>query len=117
MTADVDIIVDERSDVLVIPNAALESYRGRSMVRVGHENEEPSFRHVELGISDGKMTEVISGLEAGEMVAIPSSGTGAASTVPNSVRERNRNPMMQLMPGGVVQSEVVPGGGAFRNRR
>jgi len=81
MTADVDIIVDERSNVLVIPNTALESFRGLVMARVLDENKEPSFKRVELGISDGTFTEVISGLEAGEMVAIPVR-TGAATTVP-----------------------------------
>ena len=117
MTADVDIIVDERSNVLVIPNAALESFRGFVMARVLDENREPSFKRVELGISDGTFTEVISGLEPGEMVAIPNSGTGAASTVPSRIREGERNPMMQFMPGGVVPRALEPGRSTFSGGR
>lgn len=112
MTADVDIIADRRSDVLVIPNSALESFRGLIMARVLDENGEPFLKRVELGISDGTMTEVISGLEAGERVAISGPGAGTTRTVPGSVREGARNPMMQFIPGG-----VMPGGGTFRDRR
>jgi len=117
MTADVDIIVDERSNVLVIPNAALESFRGLVMARVLDENKEPSFKRVQLGISDGTFTEVISGLEAGEMVAIPSSGTGTAGTVPARIREGERNPMMQFMPGGAMQRTIGSGRSGFSGGR
>lgn len=117
MTADVDIIVDERSNVLVIPNTALESFRGLVMARVLDENKEPSFKRVELGISDGTFTEVISGLEAGEMVAIPSSGTGAATTVPARIREGERNPMTQFIPGGVMPRPAGSGRSGFSGGR
>jgi HlyD family secretion protein len=117
MTADVDIIVDERSNVLVIPNTALENFRGLVMARVLDGNNEPSFKRVELGISDGTFTEVISGLEPGEMVAIPSSGTDAASTIPAGTRQRERNPMMQFIPGGVVPRALEPGRSAFSGGR
>lgn len=111
MTADVDIIVDERPDVLLIPNAALESFRGHAMARILDENGEPSFKQVEVGISDGTVREVISGLEIGEMVAIPRPGTMSEST--QTTQGRNRNSMMQLMPGG-----GMPGGNVvFRDRR
>ena len=53
MTADVDIIVDDRSNVLVIPNAALESFRGFVMARVLDENKEDVYKRQAqyLGIS------------------------------------------------------------------
>lgn len=92
MTADVDIVVERRANVLAIPNAALEERRGRLMARTLGEDGEPFFKRVELGMSDGTTTEVISGLEAGEMVAVRrssgapagASGTGRQSTGPMS---------------------------------
>lgn len=109
MTADVDIIVEERSNILVIPNAALESFRGLVMARVLDENNEPSFKPIEVGISDGTFTEVISGLEPGEVVAIPSPMTGAARTVSDRARERGQNSVMQFVPGGAAPQMIQPG--------
>ena len=104
MTADVDVVTDRRTNVLTIPNAALEERRGRLMARILDENGEPFFKRVELGISDGTVTEVISGLEAGEMVAVRRSGgtpAGAGGTGGGST-----NPM-----------PLMPGGGLFTGRR
>ena len=109
MTADVDIIVEERSNILVIPNAALESFRGLVMARVLDENNEPSFKPIEVGISDGTFTEVISGLEPGEVVAIPSPMTGAARAVSDRARERGQNSVMQFVPGGAAPQMIQPG--------
>lgn len=117
MTADVDIITDARSDVLIIPNSALENFRGFTAARVLNENGEPFFKRVELGISDGTITEVISGLEADEMVAIPHPGTGVARTTSDRIQEGARNPMMQFIPGGVMPGPVEPGRSRFSGER
>lgn len=98
MTADVDIVLDRRANVLTIPNAALEERRGRLMARTLDENGEPFFKRVELGITDGTTTEVVSGLEPGEMVAIRRSSSASAGT--GGTRGQSTNPMMRLVPGG-----------------
>ncbi|HUT20529.1 MAG TPA: efflux RND transporter periplasmic adaptor subunit [Anaerolineae bacterium] len=69
MTAAIDILVEMRADVVVIPNRALrrdpdgmyvETVRAGALVRVG----------VEMGISNDDNTEILSGLEPGEQVVI-----------------------------------------------
>lgn len=77
MTVDAEIISERRTNVLVVPNAALSERRGRMMARM-LEDGKPTYRRVELGITDGRMTEVLSGLKRGDVVAIERTGTPAA---------------------------------------
>jgi HlyD family secretion protein len=68
MSAEADIVLAKRSNVLLIPDRAIEEdEEGRTIVKVmvGEEIEE---RPVEIGISDGFDTEIISGLREGEVV-------------------------------------------------
>ncbi len=68
MNASADIVIDERSNALLIPNEALETDSdGRHVTRVT-VNEEVEERQVVIGISDGRQTEIISGLSEGEIV-------------------------------------------------
>ncbi|MCR4402933.1 MAG: efflux RND transporter periplasmic adaptor subunit [Firmicutes bacterium] len=100
MTADVDVVLDRRTNVLTIPNAALEERRGRTMARTLNESGEPFFKRVELGISDGTVTEVVSGLEPGEMVAIRRAGSTSTSSTTGNTQTRRNNFMMPSVPGG-----------------
>ena len=74
MTVDTEIISQRRTNVLVIPNGALADRRGRLMARM-LEDGKPTYRRIELGITDGRVTEVLSGLKRGDVVAIEQSGT------------------------------------------
>ncbi|MFC2020486.1 efflux RND transporter periplasmic adaptor subunit [Chloroflexota bacterium] len=69
MSASTDIIVVDSKNVLLVPSRAIKKDSdGNSVVEVsmvGGENEE---REVTVGISDGFQTEIVSGLEEGEMV-------------------------------------------------
>jgi macrolide-specific efflux system membrane fusion protein len=68
MSASADIILDQRSSVLLIPNRALdEDEAGNTIVHVVID-EEPQERSVTIGVSDGFDTEILSGLTEGEMV-------------------------------------------------
>lgn len=98
MTADVNIIVDKRVDVPVIPNAALEERRGQLMARTLDENKRPLFKRVQLGLTDGTITEVISGLELGEQVAVRRSSGTASSDSRQTVR--GGMGIMSFMGGG-----------------
>ncbi len=70
MSASADIIIDERSDALLVPSRAIETdEQGNTWVKVilnGQIQERP----VVTGISDGIMTEIVQGLTEGETVAI-----------------------------------------------
>jgi len=70
MSASADIVTDERNNVLLIPNRAIEmDSSGNPVVKVmvGEQIEE---RQVVTGISDGLQTELISGLDEGETVVV-----------------------------------------------
>ncbi|MFC1892783.1 efflux RND transporter periplasmic adaptor subunit [Chloroflexota bacterium] len=68
MSATADIVIDERSDVLLIPNRMVEEdSQGNTTVNV-LVDEKTEERPVVTGISDGLRTEIISGLTEGETV-------------------------------------------------
>ncbi|MCJ7544620.1 MAG: efflux RND transporter periplasmic adaptor subunit [Phycisphaerae bacterium] len=74
MTANVEIVAAERSGVLTVPSEAVVR-KGRqrfATVVKGAHNEE---RAVEIGISDGLTTEVVSGLNEGETVQVHAGGS------------------------------------------
>jgi len=83
MSATADITTNERGGVLLVPDRAIkQDSQGNSMVWV-KVDEQIEARSVVIGISDGFQTEIIDGLDEGEIVAIeiqaepePSGGGG-----------------------------------------
>ena len=70
MSATVDIVIDERSGVLLVPSRAITTdSEGNPMVKV-MVNEQTEERRVVIGISDGFDTEIIDGLNEGEVVVV-----------------------------------------------
>ena len=70
MSATADIVISERSDVLLVPDRAItRDSQGNTVVKV-MVGEEVQERPVVTGISDGFQTEITSGLEEGETVVI-----------------------------------------------
>lgn len=68
MSAEADIVIKERNNVLLVPDRAIkQDSEGNSVVEVmvGKEVQE---RPVVIGISDGFDTEIVSGLNEGEVV-------------------------------------------------
>jgi len=72
MSATAEIILDRHENVLLIPNRAIQGSWDSPWVEV-LANEQVEQRRVELGLSDGVKTEVLSGLEEGESVIFPKS--------------------------------------------
>lgn len=119
MSVSADIVTESKNDILMIPNAAVKSRDGFYFVEIP-ENQNlasqrgganaagvtfsnlPSRRAIETGISNDEFTEVVSGLEEGEVVV---SGVinPQASANPNS---RQQTPAFRI-PG-------LPGGGSGR---
>lgn len=70
MRATADIIINKRSNVLLVPSRAIrQDSSGKPVVKVmvGEQIEE---RPVVSGISDGNQTEIVAGLNEGEVVVI-----------------------------------------------
>ncbi len=69
MFADVAILLDEKANVILVPESAVTMIDGQSVVFVVSENgESVSMRPVKIGISDETRVEIIDGLQNGETI-------------------------------------------------
>ena len=85
MSVTADIIVDAKSDILVLPNSTVKSQAGTYYVELVEipENKreeylnnktgvvlpaQPKTQQIEVGISDGSLTEILSGLKEDDIV-------------------------------------------------
>lgn len=69
MTATVTIALDERPDVVVVPDKALRRERGKTVVRV-EEAKGTTSREVKVGLRGGGFVEIMSGVKEGERVVL-----------------------------------------------
>ncbi|MDH5696747.1 MAG: hypothetical protein OEZ00_09165, partial [Dehalococcoidia bacterium] len=70
MSATADIIVQQRENTLLVPERAIErDSEGNPMVWV-KLNGQIEERPVVIGISDGLQTEILDGLDEGEIVVV-----------------------------------------------
>ncbi|MEO0117065.1 MAG: HlyD family efflux transporter periplasmic adaptor subunit [candidate division WOR-3 bacterium] len=98
MTANVSFMVMSKKGVLTLPNAAIREREGEKFVMVMRENR-PEPRRIETGATDGKLTEILAGLEEGEKVLIGGSFPGRGERRSEAER-RFRQMMRQMPPGG-----------------
>ena len=71
MNATVEIAATNKRNILVLPNEAILSFGNRKMVRVIGEDGQPGRpQPVEAGVSSFDRTEIISGLDEGQAVAV-----------------------------------------------
>lgn len=90
MSAGVKIVEKSKKDVLLIPVNAVQRGKKGSYVLLKPKRGEASVkRAVELGISDDRNVEVISGLEQGDKILVK---IGKYSSAPQS--DSGRNPLM-----------------------
>jgi multidrug efflux pump subunit AcrA (membrane-fusion protein) len=70
MTANVDIVIDARRDINIIPARAVKKdSQGNSVVDVPVNNKtEP--RPIQTGLSDGINTEISGGLNVGDIIIL-----------------------------------------------
>ncbi len=76
LTANVNIIVDQRNNVLEVPNRAVKT-QGRSRVVQVLVDGKPQTKPVTVGLSNDQMTEITSGLSEGDQVLIPMTTSAA----------------------------------------
>ena len=70
-SANADVIIDRREDVLAIPERLIEVRGDTSYVKVLQPDETTEERAIETGLSDAVTIEVIEGLEEGEKLVEP----------------------------------------------
>jgi len=71
MSATAEIVIDRRDDVLLLANRAIRGSWSEPWVEVLSDEGQVEQRQVVLGLSDGRDTELISGLSEGEKVVLP----------------------------------------------
>ena len=68
MSADVDISINKKENIISIPQRAVQDTNGKKIVQV-LENGKPVDREVKLGLEgDGGLVEIVSGLSEGDQV-------------------------------------------------
>lgn len=100
LTVTVSILVEEKNDVLMVPNGAI-TYRGReAYVQVVSPDGTIEARLIQTGISDSQNTEVTSGLSEGEQVVIPQT-----TTTPSTTSQQGPGGFMFFEQGGPPPGE------------
>ncbi|MBI4321214.1 MAG: efflux RND transporter periplasmic adaptor subunit [Chloroflexi bacterium] len=77
MTANVNIVADQRDNILLVPNRAVRT-QGRGRVVEVVADGKTEMRQVTIGLSNEQMTEIAQGLQEGEQVVIPTTTTAPA---------------------------------------
>lgn len=107
MTANVVFTVNEKDDILLIPSESIQQNPdGQSFVLKGADqpNGKPATVVIQTGLTDGKQTEVTSGLKEGDKVLIKTFSVGQLSPA-----STGSNPFMPNMRGSGTGNR---GGGA-----
>jgi macrolide-specific efflux system membrane fusion protein len=98
MTANVTFVVDSRRGVAVVPAEAVQTKAGARTVLVKSPNgADPAEREIQVGLTDGKRIQVLSGLTEGETVLTPQLERKSANS-------GGTNPFMPKAPGGKSRS-------------
>ncbi|MFC2069251.1 efflux RND transporter periplasmic adaptor subunit [Chloroflexota bacterium] len=74
MSATADIVIDERSDVLLVPNRAITLDKQDNPTVMILVDESIQDIKVVIGISDGSHTEILGGLNEGDVVIVKTEG-------------------------------------------
>lgn len=77
MTASTTITVDEKNDVLVVPNRAVRRQGRDQVVEVMGEDGKAATRTVRTGVQNDQLVEITEGLKEGDQVLIQGTSTRA----------------------------------------
>lgn len=94
MSANVEIVIDQKDNILVLPSSAVKTRGKESYVEVISDNGEVVRKDVEIGISNDTTVEIISGLSDNDEVVVRT-----------SVSTSKINPKMMGGPamGGIIK--------------
>lgn len=109
MTANVVFTVNEKDDILLIPSESIQQTPdGQSYVFKGSSqpNGKPTTVVIQIGLTDGKQTEVVSGLNEGDKVLIKTFSAGQLGSA-----SAGTNPFMPSRPTGTGTGKGGGGGG------
>ena len=91
MNASVTMLLEIKEDVLIVPTRAVQSDNGREVVTVMSQDQTTTTTvRVRTGITNGDQTEIISGLEEGQVVLLPGASDASIPISDPSNRSTNR---------------------------
>ncbi|MCS7241126.1 efflux RND transporter periplasmic adaptor subunit [Candidatus Caldatribacterium sp.] len=99
MTANVEIIVEEKENVLLVPASALREEGGKSFVFVKNAQGQPERREVVLGVRSDTFVEVVEGVREGEEVFL-TPPEGPQETPQTGQGSSSRSVQIRVGPGG-----------------
>ncbi|CAN5677462.1 efflux RND transporter periplasmic adaptor subunit [soil metagenome] len=103
MTATVKFDVASKKDVIIVANDALKTGAGGKSSVLLNVGGHRTTTDVEVGLTDGKFSEVISGLKVGDVVS--------ARMIGEASSEKASNPFMPTPPKGARGGGARPSGG------
>lgn len=77
MTADVDIVTSELSNILTVPNAAIKPYLKGRAVRILDKNNKVQYLPIKIGVKGKEFTQIIEGLNEGQQIIVSLAGEQA----------------------------------------
>ena len=83
-SATLEVITERAKNALVLPVEAVAGSQGRGQVEVVRPDGTREIREVRLGLTDGKVIQIRSGLAEGEIVAVPGPNIPAAPPDPGN---------------------------------
>ena len=87
MNATVIITVQQAQNVLVVPDRAIQTQGGNSVVQVQKDDGSSDTVVVQTGLTNGTNTEIKSGLEEGQTVILPTrTGTTVSAQATTTTR-------------------------------
>jgi len=106
MTANLNIILAQRENVLTVPNKYVKTAKGQKVVTINTGGTQVQVP-VEVGLTDDTHTEIVSGLNEGDtVVSVSTASSGTAST---ETQTRPGGGMMGGMLGGGMPGGAPPG--------
>lgn len=98
LTVTVNIVITEKTGVLLVPNRAITRQNGQTTVKVTKDGQVET-RAVVVGINDFQNTEILEGLSEGEKMVI----TQTTTTSTSGTQNRQGQPQgPRLFPGGGI---------------
>ena len=100
MTANVEIVVSDKTGVLIVPSEAVLRKKGDYIVRIKMDDGRLEERRVKVGISDGVVTEITEGLNQGDTAAFRRGEARSRWRTDSSRRNLTSSRAMRMMIGG-----------------
>jgi RND family efflux transporter MFP subunit len=105
LTVTVSITAEQRTNILLVPNKAITSRSGRYYVQVVSAGQ-TTEKMIQTGITDGQNTEVISGLNEGDVVSTATNIT--ATTTTTGSQQRTTTTQQQRGPTASIPGIRLP---------